>query len=175
MTAWSLSAPLTAAIAIAGLACVTDVSSRRIPNVLTFGAAGAAFVYAAVAGGFDAVRLAVGGWLLGTVLFLPFFIVRGMGAGDVKLLAALGAWLGPLPIIWVAIYTSIAGGVLGIALAASRGYLRTALSNIGTIGRHWAYLGLQPVPGLTLDSAASLRLPYAIPIFIGTVMVIWRG
>ena len=169
----ALSAPLAAALVVAGLACFTDVRSRRIPNILTFGAAGTALVYAALTGGGDAVRLALGGWLLGTALFLPFFLLRGMGAGDVKLLAALGAWLGPLPVLWVAIYTSLAGGVLGIALAVSRGYLRTTLSNIATIGRHWAYIGVQPVPGLTLDTTASLRLPYAIPIFIGTVVMLW--
>ena len=53
----------------------------------------------------------VGGWMLGAALFFPMFALRGMGAGDVKLLAAVGAWLGPLPVVSVALITAIAGGV----------------------------------------------------------------
>jgi prepilin peptidase CpaA len=173
MNALQISFPIAIALTVGAVACLTDARSQRIPNVLTFGTAVAAFVYAPMAGGLDGIRLAVGGWLLGTALFLPLFLLRGMGAGDVKLLAAIGAWLGPIPILWVAIYTSIAGGVLGIALALSKGYLRTALSNIGAIGWHWIYIGVRPVPGLTLDSPTSLRLPYALPIFIGTVVMLW--
>ena len=45
----------------------------------------------------------VGGWLLGAALFFLIFALRGMGAGDVKLLAAVGAWLGPAQVIWVAL------------------------------------------------------------------------
>ena len=56
----------------------------------------------------------VGGWLLGAALFFPMFALRGMGAGDVKLLAAVGAWLGPAQVVWWRSDTSIAGGVLGL-------------------------------------------------------------
>ena len=80
--------------ALAALACVSDLRTRRIPNALTFGAA-------LRAGRFTCHRRrdgrgrSLGGWLLGVVLFFPLFALRGLGAGDVKLLAALGAWLGP--------------------------------------------------------------------------------
>ena len=82
-------------LAISLVACVTDVRSRRIPNVLTFGAAIAALGYHSIAGGWDGAQNAMFGWVVGTALFLPFFLLGGMGAGDVKLVAALGAWLGP--------------------------------------------------------------------------------
>src|SRR5688572_2362189 len=95
----------TIALAVGFVACVTDVRSRRIPNVLTFGAAAAALLFHLFVAGTGGLQTAVGGWLVGTVLFLPFFALGGMGAGDVKLLAALGAWLGPRETVWLALYT----------------------------------------------------------------------
>ena len=55
----------------------------------------------------------------------------------------------------------------------SRGYLRTALSNLVVIGNHWMYSGFRPVPGLTLDNAERPKLPYALPIFVGAVLTLW--
>jgi prepilin peptidase CpaA len=91
----------------------------------------------------------------------------------VKLMAALGAWLGPQETIWLAIYTGIAGGVLAVLVAASSGYLRTALHNVLSVFRFWAAAGIRPVPGITLESKESPRLAYAVPIFAGVVVTIW--
>jgi prepilin peptidase CpaA len=161
------------ALAVGLIACVTDVHTRRIPNVLTFGAAGAAVVVHGATGGLGGVATSIGGWLLGIVLFLPFFALGGMGGGDVKLLGALGAWLGPRDAFWVAIYASMAGGVMAIALALGSGYLRTALSNVRNLLTYWALAGPRPVPGMTLDESTAPRLAYALPIFAGTVVTVW--
>ena len=118
--------------------------------------------------------MAAAGWLVGLLLFTPLFAVGGMGGGDVKLLAALGAWLGPWETFWLAMYAGIAGGVLGLFVALSHRYLRTALSNLRLIFRYWLTVGFGPVPGLTLDSSTSPRLAYAIPILAGTVVTLWR-
>ena len=116
------------ALGIALTACATDLHRRRIPNTLTFGAAAAALAFGAVTGGVNGLGTAVLGWVVGLLLFLPMFLLRGMGAGDVKLLAALGAWLGPADAMWLAIIASLAGGVIGIGVAFARGYLRTAFT-----------------------------------------------
>jgi prepilin peptidase CpaA len=161
------------ALAIGLIACVTDVQSRRIPNVLTFGAAGTAVMVHGAIGGFGGLATSVGGWLLGVALFLPFFALGGMGGGDVKLLGALGAWLGPNDAFWVAIYASMAGGVMAVVLALGSGYLRTALSNVRNLLTYWALAGPRPVPGMTLDESKAPRLAYALPIFAGTVVTVW--
>jgi prepilin peptidase CpaA len=96
-----------------------------------------------------------------------------MGAGDVKLLAALGAWVGPREAFWLAIYTSLAGGVMGIVVALARGYLRTAFRNIWTMLVSWFLTGPRPVPSMTLADSKSPRLAYAIPMFVGTMVLIW--
>jgi prepilin peptidase CpaA len=142
--------------------------------VLTFGAALAGVVVQGFFGGSNAALSAVGGWITGTLLFLPFFLLRGMGGGDVKLLAALGAWLGPRETLWVAAYSLIAGGLLGVIVAVARGYLTTALRNIFAMLAYWRIAGIRPVPHHTLDSSKSPRLAYAIPILAGTVITLWR-
>src|SRR5688500_19094321 len=100
-------------LAIAAAACVTDVMSRRIPNVLTFGAAAGALLVRGVLFGMPGVIDASAGWLTGFIILFPLFFVRGLGAGDVKLVAALGAWFGPIDGLWLALYTAVAGGVIG--------------------------------------------------------------
>jgi prepilin peptidase CpaA len=160
-------------IAISVVACVVDVRTRRIPNVLTFGAALGGVLIQILAGGFQGALTAASGWLVGTLLFLPFFLLRGMGGGDVKLLAGIGAWLGPADTLWLAAYSALAGGALGVIVALSRGYLRTALQNVFFILTYWRSVGIRPVPNFTLDSPKTPRLAYAIPIFAGTVMTLW--
>ena len=161
-------------ILIAVTACAFDLRTRRIPNALTFGAALAALLFHRVTGGYDGAMTAAGGWVVGLFLFLPFFALRGMGGGDVKLLAALGAWLGPQQVLWLAIYTGIAGGVLGVWAAAASGYLKTAMRNVFGALLYWGTVGFKPVPGLTLESGEAPRLAYALPILAGTLVALWQ-
>lgn len=160
-------------VAVCLVGCITDLKSRRIPNWLTFGAAAAALVTHTLTAGWPGLGMAVGGWFVGALLFMPFFLLRGMGAGDVKLLAALGAWLGPATALWVALYTSIAGAVLALIVAASTRYLSTMVRNLWLLAAHWRVMGPRAVPGLTLENAHTPRLAYAIPIFAGTVITLW--
>jgi prepilin peptidase CpaA len=127
----------------------------------------------ALTGGPDGLLKAVAGLTVGLAIFLPFFLLRGMGAGDVKLLAALGAWLGPGNVFWLAIYTSLIGGVMAVAVAFARGYLKTALQNIAGLIDYWRVSGPRPMPGMTLENNAAPRLAYAIPIFLGTAVTLW--
>ena len=163
-----------AVLLIALLAVVSDVRRGRIPNVLTFGGAIAALAYGLIVGGVQGLGMSAAGWLAGAALFFPFFALGGMGAGDVKLLAALGAWLGPAESVWIAMYAGAAGGVLALLWAAARGYLKTAFSNLFLMFMHWRTQGMKPVPGLTLKDTRSPRLAYAIPITIGLVCTLWR-
>ena len=99
------------AVIAAGIALVTDLRSRRIPNWLTgstllIGLIANIYV-AGVQGGLASLQ----GAALGLAILLPFYIFRTMGAGDVKLLAAFGAVLGPQMLIGVAVFASIVGGI----------------------------------------------------------------
>lgn len=166
--------PVVALLLIAAVAVASDVRTRRIPNALTFGGALAALAYMGATAGLRGAGIAASGWLVGAALFFPFFALRGMGAGDVKLLAALGAWLGPHDTIWLAIFAAMAGGVFAIIVAMAGGYLATAFRNVWVILTHWRVAGVQPVPGLTLTDAKAPRLAYAVPIATGLVVTLWR-
>ena len=150
-----------------------DVRTRRIPNVLTLSAAVAGLLYHLATSGLGGLQTAAAGWLLGLLLLLPYFALGGMGGGDVKLVAALGAWLGPWETFWLAMYAGIAGGVLGLIVALAHGYLRRAIANVSHIFGYWAVVGLKPVPGMTLETSKSPRLAFAIPIFAGTMVTLW--
>src|ERR1700747_786407 len=110
-------------VAIVAVAATCDLKTRRIPHVLTFGAALAGLVAHGYLEGWSGAGVSAAGWLVGVAAFFPFFALGGLGAGDIKLLGAIGAWLGPVAAIWVALFSGIAGGVMALIVAASAGYL----------------------------------------------------
>jgi prepilin peptidase CpaA len=161
------------ALVVAFGACITDVRSRRIPNVLTFGSAAAAIIFHASTGQLAGLFQSVEGWLVGAAIFFAPFALGGLGAGDVKLLAALGAWVGPLDALWIGLYTGVAGGVIALMVAAFNGYLSQAISNIWLLFSHWRVVGIRPVHEITLEGSSGPRLAYAIPIFTGLLVNVW--
>jgi prepilin peptidase CpaA len=162
-----------AGLTIASIACVTDLRTRRIPNVLTFGAALAGLLYQFATGGIDGLGQAAAGWLVGAVVFILPFALGGLGGGDVKLLAALGAWLGPGDALWLALYTGVAGGVMAIVVASMNGYLGTAIRNVRLLLCHWRVAGIEALPAITLAGSEAPKLAYAFPILMGLVVTIW--
>ena len=109
----------------------------------------------------------------GLALFLPLFILGGMGAGDVKLLAAIGAWLGPVNAVETAVAAGVIGGVLALGLALTRSYASQAFANIWSLLLYWRAAGIRPHPTLTLERHDGPRLAYAVPISIGAMVAVW--
>jgi prepilin peptidase CpaA len=163
-----------AALSVASFACLFDLRTRRIPNWLTFGATAVALVFHFVTGGLGGAAQGIGGWATGVALLIAPYALGGMGAGDLKLVAALGAWLGPGDTFWLAMYTGIAGAVMALIVSAWHGYLRRAVSNIWLLVTHWRVNGPRPFPELTLTTSPGPRLAYAAPILVGTMVMLWR-
>jgi prepilin peptidase CpaA len=167
------------AVLVTGVcASVWDFRTRRIPNVLTLGSAALAVAFHAAGTGPVREALAsaawsVAGWVVGLLLFLPLFLLRGLGAGDVKLLAAFGAWLGPAAACWVAIYGAIAGGAMAVPWLVARRALGRTLGNIWALIGFWRLAGLRPYPALTLEAPGTIRLPYALPLTVGAALTLW--
>ena len=162
-----------AALAVGVIACITDLRARRIPNVLTFGAAAAGFSYQFWSQGASGALHSAGGWLLGVAVFLPLFLLRGMGGGNVKLVGALGAWLGARDVLWVALYAALAGGVMAVIIAAWHRRLQRSAGSVLMLLWCWRTAGVKPLPGLTLDQSQGPRLAYALPILAGVVLRMW--
>ncbi len=162
-----------AVLLIAGVGCAWDLRTRRIPNALTFGAAAAAVVVAIVTRGADGAASSISGWFIGVGVLFAAYALGGMGAGDVKLLGALGAWLGPTDALWLALYTGVAGGVIALVWALAHGYLGQACRNLWTLFAYWRLAGVRPLAELTLQTSAGPRLAYATSILAGTILTVW--
>jgi prepilin peptidase CpaA len=159
-----LTLPLTATVLSASAWAVReDLLAHRIPNRLTGCALAAGFLLQLAQSGWAGLSTACLGTLVGLAMLLPFYVVRAMGAGDVKLLAALGASLGPTGALTAGIWTLLAGGALAI------GYVVTGAAHAAT----------QPV-GLTFpermvfafERARLLRrerFPFALAIACGAL------
>ena len=113
------------------------------------------------------------GWVVGIAIFFVPFALGGLGAGDVKLLGAIGAWLGPMNALWVGLYAGAAGGVLAIFVALTKGYLFQAVGNVGMMLAYWRVNGVKPLPEITLEHSRGPRLAYAVPILAGTMVTLW--
>jgi prepilin peptidase CpaA len=161
------------AVGIALVACVFDLRTRRIPNALTLTAALAALVFSIVTGGVRGAASSLTGWCVATLIWLPVYALGGMGAGDVKLIAAIGAWLGPVDILHAALYAALAGAAMAVALAVIRRRTRQTYSNVRLLLTHWRVAGFTPHSEITLENTNSPRLAYAVPILAGTVVAIW--
>ncbi len=159
-----------AAVGCAALASVHDVRERRIPNLLTGPAILIALTLHLFAGGWrEMASSAAAGLLAGGVLLL-FFIAGGMGAGDVKLMAAVGCFTGLHSLLIVLLATALSGALLAIVLAVAQGRLREIVANSITLIRHHREQGLVPHNELNIDNAATLRMPFALPITAGCLI-----
>ena len=170
--------PLLLLLALLAAAVWHDVRARRIPNAVVFPGALAALalhtllpagagLFAAQPGGLGLLS-ALGGLAIGLAVLLPLYALRLMGAGDVKLLAMAGAFVGAGQILAVSLFTLAAGGVLALAFAACQGQLKPLLANAW---RMLAFTGMTALSGRPLvaaPAAASGRLPYAIAIAAAT-------
>jgi prepilin peptidase CpaA len=117
-----------------GAASIIDMRTRRIPNWLTAGIAAAGFGLAA-GGGLVSPLEALGGLALGLALMMPGHLIGATGAGDVKLMAAVGAVVGPSLVVRAFVMTALAGGVLALAVAARRRRLGATVAGTSHILR----------------------------------------
>jgi prepilin peptidase CpaA len=174
---------LFVALALATTAAVSDVREHRIPNWLTYPGMILGMVLRGVLlrgglFGLKGLASAVEGLLLaGGIMFL-FYAVRAMGAGDVKLMAAVGSLVGPKHAIVVLLATAICGGLMAIIVAVYRGRMGATLRNLGSVVWFHARSGLQAHPELNLDNPTALRMPYGLAIAAGTLyallLMLWR-
>jgi len=111
---------VAAVLASAGTGAAVDLRTRRVPNALTLTASALGLTSAAAGAGEVALGAAFAGFLLGLAVMLPGHLLGGTGGGDVKLMGALGTWVGPALILRVFLYSAVAGGVLALAVAVHR-------------------------------------------------------
>ena len=149
-------------------AAVIDIRQRRVPNVLTMGLASAGLVLAMAGVSGVTVGGALGGLALGLAMLLPAHVFGATGAGDVKLLAAFGALLGPGGVFEACLRAAILGGVMALAVALWRGRLRETLYGTAML----VTTRNRAVAAIIEHPAANNRFPYAPAIACGAVLVV---
>jgi len=151
------------------IATITDLRSQRIYNWLTFPLMLSGLVAHAINGGLDGLLLSGGGFGLGLGLMVVPFFMGVMGAGDVKLMAGVGAWLGTDATFVAFLATCLAGGVYALlVMLRNIDYLKAVLSNIWNSFLH--IMMTQKFEYSPLAAEQSLpRLCYGVAIAIGTL------
>jgi len=161
------------AVAVALTAALTDLRTRRVPNVLVAAGAAAGLAANVWSSGAAGVSRSIAGAAVGFAVFLPFYLLRGMGAGDVKLMGALGACLGALAILQTALVAAFAGAALAVAVAARSGLLARTLANTGRLLGSWMRRGPRVSMEMSLDNPKALKIPYALPIAAGALFIVF--
>ncbi|MFZ5450355.1 MAG: A24 family peptidase [Thermodesulfobacteriota bacterium] len=151
-----------------------DFKTRRIPNYLTLGAAVGGLGFQLGCHGWGGLWSGFLGLSLGLGLLLIPYLLKGMGAGDVKALAALGAWLGPRDTFYLFLYMGISGGVLILLVLIWKGLLWSYLR------RGWRFLinlGLPQFARMnqTEPPPPQLRVPYASALALGMLVLYLHG
>ena len=170
---WILILPLLLAVT---MAC-TDLRTRMIPNYLTLGAALAGLGFRLGYYGWWGLASGVSGLALGFGLLICFYLMGGMGAGDVKALAALGAWLGPWPTFMLALYMAIIGGLLAIGVLCWKRLLWAKIRHGWAVLANWVLFRpyrqeekTTPPPARKIEG-----IPYAVALALGMLVLVVIG
>jgi prepilin peptidase CpaA len=156
------------------IAGASDIRSRRIPNWLTLSGMCTGLTLHASTAGYTGLRLSAAGMLLGFGAYFVLYCLRAMGAGDVKLMAAVGAIVGPAGWISVFIATAIAGGFLAMGLVVFKRRLRETVWNVLFIASELAQFRapFKRRSDLDVKDVRSLKMPHGVAIAAGTAAVL---
>ena len=163
-------APVVAgSVVLVGLlsaACVSDLRTRLIPNRIVLVTIAAGVVFAVTNSGISGLSHAGTGLLTGFAVWFPFYLLRMLGAGDVKLFAASAAFLGARGAVEGALYTALFGGALALGyMVLNSGWTWTFI-RLGHGAQHPAMLR-------NASPAAGRRMPYALAISAGVLTAFW--
>lgn len=157
------------AVLIATVAGISDWRSRRIPNWLTVSGLVLGVAVNSLLRGRLGTKDSLLGAGLGLLLLLPFVLVRSLGAGDWKLVGALGGCLGPHALIAVLFGTILVAGLMAVILVIWKKRLGQTLRNVGRMLAAVLSLHL-PGPELSLDNPEALKVPFGVAAAVATVL-----
>ena len=149
------------------VATIVDIRTRRIPNDLTATMAGIGLGLSATGISGLPVWASMLGFALGLALMMPGHLFGATGAGDVKLMAAVGAIVGPGLVITAFLFTAVAGGVLAVIVAARRQRLAATLAGTGRL-----VAGSAEAKAVIRSAPSASRFAYGPAIAIGSVLAI---
>jgi prepilin peptidase CpaA len=147
-----------------------DWRTRRIPNWLTVPGLCVGIAANSAFGGWHGVVLALEGAGLALGLLLPLVLMRALGAGDWKLMGAVGAMLGPQPFLFVLVTAILVAGAMGTVQVIRAHRVRVTLRNMWVLVQGFFTFGLQAHPEISLDNPSVLKLPFGVAVAIAAVI-----
>jgi len=157
------------AVFLALWAGALDWRYRRIPNWLTVPGLLAGIAVSTIAGGWAGAKASLLGAGLGLLLLLPFVVIKALGAGDWKLIGAIGACLGSGRLIEVLIGSVLVAGGMAAGMIIYKGRARQALVNMGHMLRAFLTMHL-PGPQVSLDNPDAVKIPFGVAVALTVVL-----
>ena len=161
---WALTLAMTASAAL------LDWRSRRIPNWLTVPGLFVGVTVHTMLTGWHGTLFALEGAGLALVLLLAPVLTRVLGAGDWKLMGAVGAFTGPAMFLFVLLASVLISGVIAIVHMLQMRRVKEMLRNMLVLVRGFAAFGINPNPRVSLDNPGSLKLPYGVAVAAATIL-----
>jgi prepilin peptidase CpaA len=164
VTIWSFTLALTL------VAAWTDLRERKIPNWLTLPGILAGIAVNSYFKGWHGMKASLEGAGLALLVLLPLVLLRALGAGDWKLMGAVGAFLGPVLFPFVLVGSIFVAGLMAIVQMVRTRRVIETLSNLAILVQGFFSFGLRPNPEISLDNPVLMKLPFGVAVAVGTVI-----
>ncbi len=161
---WTLTLALTLSAAL------LDWRSRRIPNWLTVPGLLIGVGTHSMLTGWHGTLFALEGAALALVLLIPLVLLRALGAGDWKLMGAVGAFLGPILFLFVLLGSIFASGIMAVVQVLRVGRVMETLRNMVVLVKGFFAFGLKKNPQISLDNPRLLKLPFGVAVAAATIV-----
>lgn len=165
---------LLALIVLLLLVVIFDVNSNRIPNYLVLAIIAMGILSQVLKQGLSGLTVSFSGIILGLVCFLPFYLKKGMGAGDVKLMAAIGSFFGAKLTLLAIAYTLIFGGVFALFIVLAKGNIRLMSTRFFDMAKVSLAMGKLIYFPAGENEPSEIRFPYATAITAGTFLILYQ-
>jgi prepilin peptidase CpaA len=157
-------------LVLAAAAAICDWRSRRIPNWLTVPGFFAGTALHAVLAGWKGALFALEGAGLALALLIAPVLMRALGAGDWKLMGAIGSFVGPVMILFILLASTLLSGLMaGVQMIKTKRVKESFQNMLVLVSGIFAF-GIRPNPKLSLDNPNSLKLPYGVAVAAATVL-----
>jgi prepilin peptidase CpaA len=157
---------------VAGL---VDFRTRKIPNIITIPGMVAGITLRTAMSGWAGTKVAVEGVLLALVLLLPLVLARALGAGDWKLMGAVGAFVGPIIFLFVLFGSIVVSGLMALVEMVRTKRVRETLENMLVLLRGFISFGLRRNSEISLDNPKLLKVPFGVAVAVSTVACFWAA
>lgn len=156
-------------IAITLIAAIVDFRTQKIPNWLTVTQIFAGITLHSLMTGWGGAKLALEGAGLALGVMLPLVLLRAIGAGDWKLMGAVGAFLGPILFLFVLFGSICVSGLMAMVRITWSGRIKETFQNLIILVRGFISFGLRPNAKISLDNPGLMKLPFAVAVALSTV------